>query len=130
MERIGLGEAIFNGKCPRCRTGNIFPTSIFSYRKLSEVNPRCPNCGVSLSPEPDFYYGAMYISYAFSVALMVAVLVIIGSIIDTPNVWTYVWTVLVVNIILVPGMLRYSKILYLYGIGKLKYNPELHQDKE
>ncbi len=130
MEKKSLGEGILNGKCPRCRSGDIFPTPIFSYRKLSEVNPKCPNCGVSLSPEPDFYYGAMYISYAFSVALMIAVIVAANFLFDRPNVWVYVGTVLVANIILVPVMLRYSKILYLYGIGKLKYNPELHQEKD
>ncbi len=124
MGKVSLGSALLRGKCPRCRQGNIFPTSMLSYRKLSEVHHRCPDCGVSLNPEPDFYYGAMYISYGFSVAIVINVLLILNYLFDDPDVWVYASTVLAANVILVPAMLRYSKILYLYGIGKLNYNPE------
>lgn len=127
MKNISLAKAILKGKCPQCRQGNIFPTSIFSFRKLTEVYAVCPNCNANMSKEPDFYYGAMYISYGFSVALVINVLIIIDYFFDDPDVWVYVWTVLIANLILVPVMLRYSKILYLYGLGKLKYNPEVKE---
>ncbi len=78
-------------------------------------------CGANLNPEPDFYYGAMYISYAFSVALVITALTAINIIVEVPKLWMYLTTVLVLNIVLLPAMLRYSKVLYLYGLGKLKY---------
>lgn len=31
----------------------------------------CPECGLSFMPEPGFYYGAMYVSYALTIALSV-----------------------------------------------------------
>lgn len=123
MKGRSLGVAMLQGKCPKCREGNIFPNSMFSYRKLTVVNPRCPNCNAVLIPEPDFFYGAMYISYAFSVALVINVMIILNWFFDDPDVMTYILTVLVANLILLPLMLRYSKILYLYGVGKLKYTP-------
>ncbi|WP_373493930.1 DUF983 domain-containing protein [Aquiflexum sp.] len=123
MKNRSLGAAILQGKCPKCREGNIFPVSIFSYRKLTEVNQHCPNCDAYLMPEPDFFYGAMYISYAFSVALVVTVLIILNYFFNDPEVMTYILTVFFANIILLPLMLRYSKILYLYWLGKLKYTP-------
>ncbi|WP_373520769.1 DUF983 domain-containing protein [Aquiflexum sp.] len=123
MKIRSLGAAMLQGKCPKCREGNIFPNSIFSYRKLTVVNERCPNCDAVLIPEPDFFYGAMYISYAFSVALVITVMIILTWLFDDPEVMTYILTVLVANVILLPLMLRYSKILYLYGLGKLKYTP-------
>lgn len=123
MKVRSLGAAMLQGKCPKCREGNIFPNRIFSYRKLTVVNPRCPNCNAALIPEPDFFYGAMYISYAFSVALVINVMIILNWFFDDPDVMTYILTVLVANLILLPLMLRYSKILYLYGLGKLKYTP-------
>lgn len=123
MKKVSLGAAMFLAKCPRCREGQIFPTSIISYRKLSEVHDHCPNCNAVLTPEPDFYYGAMYISYAFSVALVVNVLIILNYLFDDPDVWVYVTTVLVANVLLVPIFLRYSKVIYLYLVGKLKYDP-------
>lgn len=123
MKGRSLGAAMLQGKCPKCREGNIFPNSIFSYRKLTVVNERCPNCNAVLISEPDFFYGAMYISYAFSVALVINVMIILNWFFDDPEVLTYILTVLVANVILLPVMLRYSKIIYLYGLGKLKYTP-------
>lgn len=35
----------------------------------------CPVCGQKNWPEPGFYYGAMYVSYALTIALSVAVFV-------------------------------------------------------
>lgn len=116
-----LGLSIAAARCPRCREGSLFSVSLLSYRKLSEVNKSCAVCGANFHPEPDFYYGAMYISYAFSVALMITSLTAINVLVDVPKLWMYLSTVVVLNIILLPAMLRYSKVLYLYGLSKLKY---------
>lgn len=123
MAKIGLGSAILNAKCPRCRKGNIFPTSLYSFRKLTDVHQRCPECNAVLTPEPDFFYGAMYISYAFSVALVIGVMVLLYNFFKDPPMWIYILTVFAFNILFMPLMLRYSKVLYLYGLGRLEYNP-------
>lgn len=123
MKEISLGAAMLQGKCPSCREGNIFPAKILSYRKLTEVNHKCPNCAAVLTPEPDFFYGAMYISYAFSVALMVTVFTVINILVDHAPLSTYLVTIVISNSLLLPPMLRYSKVLYLYWLGKLKYDP-------
>ncbi|TVP53733.1 MAG: DUF983 domain-containing protein [Mongoliibacter sp.] len=124
MEERSLRMAMLQAKCPRCRKGDLFPTSVFSYAKLSEIHGKCPECDATITPEPDFFYGAMYISYAFSVALMVNVSIILSYFLDRPAVMVYVWTVLAANLLLMPLMLRYSKVLYLYGLGKLTYDPK------
>ncbi|NVJ86171.1 MAG: DUF983 domain-containing protein [Algoriphagus sp.] len=117
----GLGQAMLGGKCPKCREGNMFPVPIVSFRKLTEVNKTCSVCNASFQPEPSFYDGAMYISYAFSVALFITVFVAINILIEKPELWMYLSTIISLNLLLVPVMLRYSKVLYLYGLGKLKY---------
>ena len=116
-----LAAAIATCSCPRCRKGKLFPVSQFSYRKLTEVNKSCQVCGANLIPEPGFYDGAMYISYAFSVALVISSLVAVNVVVEKPELWMYLSTVVVLNILLVPAMLRYSKTLYQYGVGKLKF---------
>jgi uncharacterized protein (DUF983 family) len=113
--------AIAQCTCPQCRTGKLFPVSSFSYRKLSQVNAKCEVCGATLIHEPGFYDGAMYISYAFSVALVITSLVMITVLVEKPELWMYLGTVMVLNSLLLPAMLRYSKTLYQYGMGKLKY---------
>jgi uncharacterized protein (DUF983 family) len=116
-----LATAIAQAQCPNCRQGHMFPVSPFSYRKLSVMHSRCEVCDANLIPEPGFYDGAMYISYAFSVALMVTSLVAINVLVAEPKLWMYLTTVVVLTIFLLPAMLRYSKTLYLYWVGKLKY---------
>ncbi len=113
--------SIAAAKCPQCREGNLYSVSLLSYRKLSDVNKSCAVCGANFHPEPDFYYGAMYISYAFSVALVITSLIAINVLVAVPKLWMYLSTVVVLNILLLPAMLRYSKVLYLYGLSKLKY---------
>ncbi|TNF41159.1 MAG: DUF983 domain-containing protein [Cytophagales bacterium] len=119
-----LSSAIAHCTCPRCREGKLFPVSPFSYRKLTEVNMTCEVCGARLIPEPGFYDGAMYISYAFSVALVITSLVAMNVLVQKPELWMYLTTVVVLNITLLPAMLRYSKTLYQYAVGKLKYRGE------
>jgi hypothetical protein len=41
--------------------------------------------------------------------------------IEKPELWMYLSIIFSGNIILLPTMLRYSKVLYLYLASKLKY---------
>lgn len=116
-----LGLAIAKANCPHCREGHLFPVSPFSYRQLSVTHKHCEVCGATLIPEPGFYDGAMYISYAFSVALVITSMVAVTVLVPKPKLWMYLSTVVVLNMFLLPAMLRYSKTLYQYGVGKLKY---------
>ena len=55
--------AIFRMKCPRCHTGDLFPTGSFEFHLPFTMNARCAHCKQTFMPEPGFYYGAMFISY-------------------------------------------------------------------
>ncbi len=116
-----LVAAIAQAKCPKCREGNRLPVAPFSYWELTVINSTCPVCEASFTPELGFYEGAMYISDAFSVALMFTSLVAINVLVAEPKLWMYLSTVVGLAICLMPAMLRYSKTLYQYGVGKLKY---------
>ena len=121
MSKISKAQAILSAKCPNCREGDLFEGSKMSFKNLTSINHNCPVCNANLNPEPDFYYGAMYISYAFSVALVITALVALNVLIKKPELWMYLTAVVVGNIVLLPLMLRYSKVLYLYLASKLKY---------
>ncbi len=45
-------------------------------KKLGEMPGNCPVCGQSFSPEPGFYFGASYVSYAITIAIMVPVFIL------------------------------------------------------
>jgi len=56
--------SILNLKCPRCHEGDLFKTGSWSFQDITGMPDRCPNCKQNYMPEPGFYYGAMYVSYA------------------------------------------------------------------
>jgi uncharacterized protein (DUF983 family) len=119
-----LATALLHGKCPRCRKGDMFAHPASSLTRFNKMNEFCPHCGLRLEPEPGFYQGAMYVSYAITVAFLVTIGIALYLLGD-PSEWVYIGTVIGVMILLVPLNYRYSRILYLYLIGGIKYDPGL-----
>jgi len=62
-----LHSILFN-KCPRCDEGDFFVTKSAFSRHFDEMHDHCPHCGENLMPEPGFYWGSMFVSYAFYTA--------------------------------------------------------------
>ena len=64
--------SVSKNKCPKCHEASFWPNSplrnlLFNRGKL---NKKCSNCGLEFEIELGFWYGAMYISYALGVLLM------------------------------------------------------------
>ncbi|MCC5938784.1 MAG: DUF983 domain-containing protein [Lunatimonas sp.] len=116
-----LTGAILGCKCPHCRQGDLFPVPVYSFLKLTAVNRQCAICGEEFAPEPDFFYGAMYISYALSVALFISIMVALNVLFEDPALMLYIGSVVFFNMLLLPLMLRYSKTLYLYAVGRITF---------
>ncbi len=98
-----------------------FPAT--NVRKFNIMNKTCPHCGVRLEPEPGFYQGAMYIGYAITIAVMVVVGLALYYLGDDPSEWVYIGVVIAIMMLLVPWNYRYSRIIYLYSFGGIKYDP-------
>jgi len=68
---------VVKGTCPNCHKSKVFASNgnplLF---KMPKMNMKCENCGYSFHRETGFYFGAMYMSYALTVAEMVAVFVL------------------------------------------------------
>jgi len=82
---------------------------------------RCEHCGIRLEPEPGFYQGAMYVSYGFTVVslgIISAILYLIGN----PPEWVYISTIISVTVLLAPLNYRYSRIMYLYLFGGIRFS--------
>lgn len=120
--------ALLHGNCPRCRTGAIFKYPVSRLSKFNVMNEMCPHCGVRLEPEPGFYQGAMYVGYGFTVTVMVVIGVILYLLGD-PSEWIYIGIVIGIMFLLAPLNYRYSRILYLYFFGGIRYNPQAMQPK-
>jgi uncharacterized protein (DUF983 family) len=122
MPSKSLLNAILSGRCPHCRTGKMFNHPPLSLH-FAEMNRVCPHCGVSFMPEPGFYIGAMYISYAFNVGLLIAIGIFLYVFTDSPD-WVFVVSIIAASFAFIPFSFRYSRIIFLHAFGGLKYDPE------
>jgi uncharacterized protein (DUF983 family) len=102
----------------------MFKQPLLMLRKFHLMNDRCPHCDVRLEPEPGFYQGAMYVGYALTVAVTAAVFVLV-YLFNIRSMWTPVFLVVALMILLVPINYRYSRVFYLYMFGGIKYDSTL-----
>ncbi len=107
--------SLLKGKCPKCETGDVFKTkgNLFLFR-MPVMHETCPHCGHKFEREPGYFFGAMYVSYALTVAEAVAVFVIWELLM--PGQYDY----RVIALILLPQVLlwfvnfRFSRIIWMY----------------
>ena len=118
-----LSYAILNCKCPRCRSGNMFLKKPSEKWFNKAMHKSCSVCNQSFEPEPGFYFGAMFVSYAFSVAITFVTIVSIYLLFGEVESWIYVTSVIFMVLILWPLMFRYSRSIFLNVFGGIRYRP-------
>lgn len=109
-------KSAVEGKCPRCRKGDMFKAPLLSFRS-KKMREQCPHCDLKYEKEPGYFYVAMYVSYAFVVAQLVtacvATYVLTGNL-ESP--WLYLSVAVGVAILMAPFNYRYSRIVLLYWL--------------
>lgn len=111
---------IIKGKCPHCHEGNVFTHKQFYHpTKFSEMEPECSHCKISFFPEPGFYTGAMYVSYAL--AIPVAFLLALGLYYGLGVSEEIALGAMITGVLLVtPINFRLSRLIWLYIFSKAK----------
>ena len=109
---------VFNHKCSRCRTGNMFQDkSSYRLKSFMKMNERCPICEQPMEIEVGFYYGTGYVSYVLAVALSVASLIAwwatIGMSLDDNRFFWWMGFNAVLLIVLQPFLMRLSRAIWL-----------------
>ena len=114
--------ALLDLRCPRCHQGRLFSYPAYSLTKYAVMPESCPVCGQTYEPEPGFYWGAMFVSYAFSVACFAVGGVATYYLLHDPAVWVYVLVVSGLVLLTAPATLRYSRAIMLYLFGGIAYD--------
>jgi uncharacterized protein (DUF983 family) len=98
-------------KCPQCHEGDLFETNAYAahFEKMPE---QCPHCRLRYKPEPSFYSGAMYVSYALQVALFTTVYVALRVLVNPP-MHVYMIATIGSAVALLPVTLRLSRAIYI-----------------
>ena len=114
--------SIIHGRCPRCHKGRVFKSrNPYNLGRLFAMHEHCPHCGLRYEIEPSFFYGSMYVSYGYSVALFVATYIIMNWIYE-PGIWDIVIALGAVVLLMAPIILRISRVTWLNLF--VKYHPE------
>jgi uncharacterized protein (DUF983 family) len=112
---LGKGSklySIFRHKCPRCQEGDFFVSHPYDLSKAGDLHPECPNCGLKYQAEPGFYYGAMYVSYAITVALFVTIWVSFNLFLPSFSVGWQIGAIIFFTLLLGPYIYALSKIIW------------------
>lgn len=106
--------SIFNGKCPVCHEGKVFShKQVFHPLKFDKMEEKCSECGHKYEIETGFFYGAMYVSYALTVAISVAVFVSTYLIYSDTVYWVYILLILGALIGLAPVTFRVGRLIWM-----------------
>ena len=114
-------NSILTGSCPKCQEESMYVVkNPYRLSTLYKMNKTCGHCHTRYEIEPSFFYGAMYVSYAVSIAFGVAFFVIAYYFLQTSAKTAMV--ILIVGIIaLMPVIARLSRNIYI--------NMFIHYDK-
>lgn len=128
----GYFSSALGCRCPRCREGKLFKNPVsFRFKRTMEMNKNCPICGQATEIEVGFYYGTSYVSYAMTVGMSVATLLIwyltIGM--STEDNRFFYWLIFnaVLLLLLQPWLMRLSRSLWISWF--VKYDPHWREQK-
>ncbi|WP_369426431.1 DUF983 domain-containing protein [Pontibacter anaerobius] len=100
-------------KCPRCREGNMFPEGTFYSTKFADMHKYCPCCGQAFEPETGYYYGAMYVSFAFNVSIFLVSLFILHQFVEEVTMAMMIGVVAITVVGFLPVIFRISRVLWI-----------------
>lgn len=103
--------SILRQRCPRCRSGSIFPYSVF--RGLPRMYERCAVCNLRFEREEGYFLGAMYISYGLAIVITALNTALLWWLTDWPLTRDALWG-FVLFLPLVPSVTLFSRVLWLY----------------
>ena len=102
---------IVRQRCPRCRDGRIFKSSI--YWGFPGMHDCCPNCGLRFNREPGYFLGAMYVSYGVALVTIAAIGVVLWGVTDWRVDKIAIWAV-VLFLPFAPMLTLLSRVLWIY----------------
>lgn len=114
--------SVVHGTCPRCHEGQVFKNkNPYKGLQFAQMNSACSHCGQSFDPEPGFYQGAMYVSYALTLGICFVVGI---ALILLYNVSMLILMSLltVILLVLVPIVFRLSRLIWLNFF--IRYRPQ------
>lgn len=126
MKKESKLYAVLKQKCPRCHEGDLFKyKNSYRFKNITTMYERCSHCGLKYEREPGFFYGAMYVSYALTVALWATLAVAVFTFYNM-SPWLFLGIGVGVLLILLPIIYRMSRAIWISIF--VKYDPDIHDN--
>tara|TARA_Y100000739_G_C20603946_1_gene464523 strand:- start:443 stop:853 length:411 start_codon:yes stop_codon:yes gene_type:complete len=124
MAEVSVINSILTCKCPRCRLGKVFTHKNPYHIKFGKIETKCSFCNFTYEMEQGFWYGAMYISYAFGV--FISIPIVIALLLKTNlEIFQITGVIFCVLFVLSPLLFRYSRSVWLHIF--VRYDRELFE---
>lgn len=119
--------SILTGSCPQCHEESMYvEKNPYNLKELYHMNENCSHCGLQYKIEPSFFYGAMYVSYALTVAIGVAAFIISKVFFGLGLIESFVAIILSL-IVLMPITARIARNIYINMF--VSYKPNSKDEK-
>lgn len=106
-------NSILTGSCPKCQEESMYvEKNPYKLNTIYKMHDTCSHCHTQYKIEPSFFYGAMYVSYGVTVAIGVAVFVILNLIMQLNVTATFIG-IIVTILALMPVTARVSRNIYI-----------------
>lgn len=84
------------------------------------MHAHCHHCGQSFDPEPGFYQGAMYVSYALTLGITFPVGLLLLFVLNV-NLFVVLGVLTFLLLVLLPVIFRLSRLVWLHLF--IRYRP-------
>ena len=104
--------SILHLTCPFCHKGDFFISHPYDLKHAGDLHETCPLCHRKYEMEPGFYYGALFVSYALSIAFSLLAFGITWLIAPQLSIWGFMVVVVGLTALAAPYLYALSKILW------------------
>lgn len=115
-------------KCPKCHEGELFADkNPYHLKTFTKMHSHCSRCNFKYDMEPGFFWGAMYVSYAFVIFYSGVLLLPVYILFHPPLLNLLVFNFILI-ILAIPVTFRISRAIWLnifvnYDSNKVKNKP-------
>jgi len=117
--------SIISGTCPRCHGDQMYVNSNpYVITQTMQMHEQCGKCGLKYSIEPNFFFGAMFVSYGLAVFVGILIFAISFLVLKTALDTAFI-AILIGLILLMPIITRLSRNIYIAMF--VRYRPDLEK---
>lgn len=119
--------SMITSKCPKCHEGDMYKNNNpYVMTEIMNMHDNCKNCGFKFKIEPNFFFGAMFVSYALSVLSGISIFLMSFYVFESGVLISF-YAISIGLCILLPIIIRLSRNIYINIF--VNYNAEAGKKK-